>query len=106
MRDRDDLRAWLDPAPAEGALGRLLAWATWIAGAAFGAAVLAAWVGERASGLRSGAAAAGSAVLLAAPFVATLVAAVVFARRRTWLEASLAALLLLMLSLGAWLGGL
>lgn len=105
MRNREDLRPWLDLAPAEGALGRLLGWATWIAGAAFGASVLAAWTAGDGSGPAAGAAAAGSVVLLASPFLATLVAAAVFARRRAWIEAGLAALLLAMLCLGAWLGG-
>lgn len=106
MRDREDLRAWLVPAPAEAALGRLLTWATWLAGAAFAVSVVAARAGAARTDLASGAAAVGSAVLLAAPFLATLVAAVAFARRRAWVETGLAALLLTMLCLGAWIGGL
>lgn len=68
---------------------------------AVGAALLAAvvpWSGADA------AARAGVGVLLSAPYLATLSAAVHYARERRWPEAALALLLLLLLLAGLWLG--
>lgn len=78
-------------------LATVLRWASRIAGAAFVVDLLdrrLRVVGLGAAGL-----------LLAAPLVAMLVAAVQYARERDWKEAGLALLLLLMLIAGAWASG-
>jgi MFS superfamily sulfate permease-like transporter len=88
---------WGGRTPTHALLGGVLRWASRLAGAAF--VVALADRSLRVAG------AAGVAVLLAAPLVAMLVAAVQYSRERDWREAGLALLLLLMLLVGAWLGG-
>lgn len=82
-------------------LGRMLRWASRLAGAAFAVVVLLQALrvpGSRVTGL------AGTAVLLAAPFLATVAAGVLYARERRGRLAATALLLLALLCVGAWLG--
>lgn len=78
-------------------LGGALRGATRLAAGAFVLALM--WPAARAT-----LDAAGSAVLLAAPFVVTILAGVAYARRGRRRVAVLAAVLLLVLTAGAWLG--
>lgn len=80
-----------------GWLGVTLRAATGLAAAAFAAAL--AWPAGRTA--LDG---AGSAVLLAAPFLVTILAGAAYARRGRRRVAVLAAALLLVLTVGAWLG--
>lgn len=84
-------------------LGALLRWAVRLAGAGFAVALLLRPVPElgRAADPAAG---AGAGVLLAAPFLGALSAAIFFGRRRRWRDAGLAALLLVLLAAGAWIG--
>lgn len=79
------------------ALGAGLGWAVRVAAAAL-ALALVPWPGA------GTAADAGVAVLLSAPYLATLVAAIHYHRRGARFDAGLAWLLLLLLVLGLWLG--
>lgn len=95
---------WRRRRPEDRTLGALLRWSTRLAGAALALAVAVAWLGPDAEAAGEAGAAVGVAMLLAAPFLATLAAAVSFARRGHGREAALAALLLALLLAGAWLG--
>lgn len=88
---------WLSRAPIDRLLAGILRWATRLA--ALGLLLSLAWR-EGATG----AAAAGVGILLGAPFLATLSAAVAFGRQRRWRLAGAAVLLLLLLGAGAWIG--
>jgi uncharacterized membrane protein len=90
-------RRWGDRTATHRHLAALLLWTTRIAGAAFLVDMLDRSL--RVVGM------GGAALLLVAPLVAMLVAAVQYARERDWKEAGLALLLLIMLLVGAWLGG-
>ena len=92
-------RGWFRRAPGDRGLAALLRVAVALAAAGF----LAALVPGPTSGP---AASAGVAVLLSAPFLATLSAAVTHARRGRAVDAALAALLLAALLAGVWLGSL
>ncbi len=90
--------SWLpEERRAPGWLGATLRSATVLAAAAFAAAL--AWPTARTA--LDG---AGSAVLLAAPFLVTILAGVAYARRGRGRVAVLAGALLLVLTVGAWLG--
>lgn len=78
-------------------LGPLLRICVLVVGTALLAAVIP-WSGADA------AARVGVGVLLSAPYLATLSAAVHYARERRWPEAALALLLLALLLAGLWLG--
>lgn len=80
-----------------GWLGATLRAATGLAAAAFALAL--AWPAAR--GILDG---AGSAVLLGAPFLVTILAGAAYARRGRRRVAVLAGALLLVLTVGAWLG--
>lgn len=84
------------PRPTEW-LGVALRGATRLAGAAFALALL--WPAA-AAGLEG----TGAAVLLAAPFLVTILAGVTYVRRGQRRVALLAAALLAVLAVGAWLG--
>lgn len=89
-----------DPGGAESGLrvlGAGLGWAVRLAALALGVAVLP-WEGA------ASAADAGVTVLLSAPYLATLFAAVHYLRRGAWRNAALASLLLALLVVGLWLG--
>lgn len=86
-----------DTDAAVAGLAPLLRVCALVAGAALLAAVVP-WAGADA------AARAGVGVLLSAPYLATLSAAVHYARGRRWPEAALALLLLALLLAGLWLG--
>jgi len=90
-------RPWGDRTATHRHLAFLLLWASRIAGAAL--VVDMVHRSFRTVGM------AGAALLLGAPLVAMLVAALQYARERDWKEAGLALLLLVMLLAGAWLGG-
>lgn len=78
-------------------LGRLLRTTVWVTGVCLAvASVPGPW--------RSTAAGGGVAVLLSAPYLATLSAAVLYGRRRSWRNAALSLLLLVLLLAGLWLG--
>lgn len=87
---------WLWRTRVERLLGIVIRWATRLAGAAF---VLSLFV----PGARIEMAIIGTAVLLAAPFLATLSAALLFGRRGDWRLSLLAGALLVLLGVGAWL---
>lgn len=89
---------WLWRTRVERLLGVVIRWATRLAAVAFALSILV-------PGLRLRTAAAGTAVLLAAPFLATLSAALLFGRRGDWRLSLLATLLLCMLGIGALLSG-
>lgn len=91
------VRPWGDRTATHRHLAFVLLWASRIAGVAFLADMLDRSL--RLVGL------GGAALLLVAPLVAMLVAAIQYARERDWKEAGLALLLLVMLLAGAWLGG-
>lgn len=95
MRDR----GWFRRAPGDRGLASLLRVAVGLAAAGF---LVALVPGPTAAP----AASAGVAVLLSAPFLATLSAAVTGARRGRVADAALAALLLAALLAGVWLGSL
>jgi hypothetical protein len=89
---------WRGTSPEEAAgLGALLQWAVRLAAVLLAAAVVP-WEMSGASAV------AGVTVLLSAPYLATLSAALLYVRRRRWREAALAALLLALLVAGLWLG--
>lgn len=90
-------RGWFRRAPGDRGLAAVLRASVALAAACF----LAALVPSPVSGT---AAAAGVAVLLSAPFLATLSAAVSYGRRGQSPEVALAVLLLAMLLAGVWLG--
>lgn len=92
-------RGWFRRAPGDRGLAALLRVAVGLAAAAFLVALLP-------GPTTRAAAVVGVAVLLSAPFVATLWAAVVQARRRRAVEAALALLLLAILLAGVGLGAL
>lgn len=84
-------------APRAGGLGTLLRWAVALTAAALALALVPGpWVEVVTP--------AGIGLLLSAPYVLTLTAAVLYARRRSWTNAGLAALLLALLLVGLWLG--
>lgn len=85
------------PAEEAAGLGALLQWAVRLAAVLLTAA-LVPWEMSGASAV------AGVTVLLSAPYLATLSAAVLYGRRRRWREAALALLLLALLVGGLWLG--
>lgn len=89
--------AWLSRGPTEGLVAGVLRWTT--RGAALALVVSLLWRSGRPE-----AAAAGVGVLLGAPFLATLSAAVAFGRERRWRLAAACVLLLLLVGAGAWLG--
>lgn len=92
-------RGWFRRAPGDRGLAALLRVAVGLAAAGFLASLLP-------GGTAAPAASAGVAVLLSAPFLATLSAGVSHARRGRAADAALAALLLASLAAGVWLGTL
>lgn len=90
-------RGWFRRAPGDRGLAVLLRAAVGLAAAGFVVALVPGPASAPAAG-------AGAAVLLSAPFVATLSAAVSHARRGRAADAALAALLLAALLAGVWLG--
>jgi phage tail sheath protein FI len=90
-------RVWGDRTATHRHLAFLLLWASRLAGVAFLVDMLDRSL--RVVGM------SGAALLLAAPLVAMLVAAIQYIRERDWKEAGLALLLMVMLLAGAWLGG-
>lgn len=90
-------RPWGDRTATHRHLAFLLLWASRIAGLAFVVDMLDRSL--RVVGM------SGAALLLVAPLLAMLVAAIQYIRERDWKEAGLALLLVVMLLAGAWLGG-
>ena len=89
---------WAGTSPELAAgLGALLQWAVRLAAVLLATAVVP-WE------LSGTSAVAGVTVLLTAPYLATLSAAVLYWRRGRWREAALAILLLALLVAGLWLG--